>query len=131
MEAVGSNAAGIPWWLAPTKLATNVLVVACPCALGLATPTAVLVATSLAARRGILLRGGDVLEQMAKVDCVVFDKTGTLTAGKPKVTEMKVFIDDKEDNEEERRLDALRIATAVESESSHLARESHCGVLQR
>ena len=119
MEAVGSNAAGIPWWLAPTKLATNVLVVACPCALGLATPTAVLVATSLAARRGILLRGGDVLEQMAKVDCVVFDKTGTLTAGKPKVTEMKVFIDDKEDNEEERRLDALRIATAVESESSH------------
>ena len=119
MEAVGSNAAGIPWWLAPTKLATNVLVVACPCALGLATPTAVLVATSLAARRGILLRGGDVLEQMAKVDCVVFDKTGTLTVGKPKVTEMKVFIDDNEDNEEERRLDALRIATAVESESSH------------
>jgi Cu+-exporting ATPase len=121
MEAVGSNAAGIPWWLAPTKLATNVLVVACPCALGLATPTAVLVATSLAARRGILLRGGDVLEQMAKVDCVVFDKTGTLTVGKPKVTEMKVFNNNSEDgsNEEERRLSALRVAMAVESESSH------------
>lgn len=120
MEAVGSNAAGIPWWLAPTKLATNVLVVACPCALGLATPTAVLVATSLAARRGILLRGGDVLEQMAKVDCVVFDKTGTLTVGKPKVTEMKVFTNEEDgSNEEERRLNALRIAMAVESESSH------------
>ena len=111
MEAVGSNAAGIPWWLAPTKLATNVLVVACPCALGLATPTAVLVATSLAARRGILLRGGDVLERMAKVDCVVFDKTGTLTIGKPKVTEMKVF--------ENNGLEALRVALAVESESAH------------
>lgn len=120
MEAVGSNAAGIPWWLAPTKLATNVLVVACPCALGLATPTAVLVATSLAARRGILLRGGDVLEQMAKVDCVVFDKTGTLTVGKPKVTEMKVFNNSEDgSNEEERRLSALRVAMAVESESSH------------
>jgi len=120
MEAVGSNAAGIPWWLAPTKLATNVLVVACPCALGLATPTAVLVATSLAARRGILLRGGDVLEQMAKVDCVVFDKTGTLTVGKPKVTEMKVFNNSEDgSNEEERRFSALRVAMAVESESSH------------
>ena len=120
MEAVGSNAVGIPWWLAPTKLATNVLVVACPCALGLATPTAVLVATSLAARRGILLRGGDVLEQMAKVDCVVFDKTGTLTVGKPKVTEMKVFNNSEDgSNEEERRMSALRVAMAVESESSH------------
>ena len=120
MEAVGSNAVGIPWWLAPTKLATNVLVVACPCALGLATPTAVLVATSLAARRGILLRGGDVLEQMAKVDCVVFDKTGTLTVGKPKVTEMKVFNNSEDgSNEEERRMSALCVAMAVESESSH------------
>ncbi|RWW60328.1 hypothetical protein BHE74_00032687 [Ensete ventricosum] len=62
------------------------LVVACPCALGLATPTAVLVGTSLGATRGLLLRGGDVLEKFAAVDAVVFDKTGTLTTGKPVVT---------------------------------------------
>ena len=61
------------------KLAINVLVVACPCALGLATPTAVLVASSLGAKRGLLLRGGDVLERLAQLDTVVFDKTGTLT----------------------------------------------------
>ena len=61
------------------KLAINVLVVACPCALGLATPTAVLVASSLGAKRGLLLRGGDVLERLAELDTVIFDKTGTLT----------------------------------------------------
>ena len=61
------------------KLAVNVLVVACPCALGLATPTAVLVASSLGAKRGLLLRGGDVLERLAELDTLVFDKTGTLT----------------------------------------------------
>lgn len=66
------------------KLAVNVLVVACPCALGLATPTAVLVASSMAAKRGLLLRGGDVLERLAEIDTIVFDKTGTLTqVGKP------------------------------------------------
>ena len=63
------------------RLAVDVLVVACPCALGLATPTAVLVASSMGARRGLLIRGGDVLERLAAVDTVVFDKTGTLTLG--------------------------------------------------
>lgn len=61
------------------KLAVNVLVVACPCALGLATPTAVLVASSMGAKRGLLLRGGDVLERLAQLNTLVFDKTGTLT----------------------------------------------------
>ncbi|GBG61359.1 hypothetical protein CBR_g20392 [Chara braunii] len=70
------------------QLACNVLVVACPCALGLATPTAVLVGTSLGARRGLLIRGGDVLESVYGVDTVVFDKTGTLTAGKAVVTKV-------------------------------------------
>ena len=67
------------------KFAVNVLVVACPCALGLATPTSVLVGTSLAARKGVLIRGGDVLEELAKVDTVVLDKTGTVTEGLPSV----------------------------------------------
>lgn len=61
------------------KLAVNVLVVACPCALGLATPTAVLVASSMGAKRGLLMRGGDVLERLAELDTICFDKTGTLT----------------------------------------------------
>eukprot|EP00899_Mesostigma_viride_P014711 jgi/Mesvir1/23240/Mv09242-RA.2 len=72
------------------QMACNVLVVACPCALGLATPTAVLVGTSLGAKRGLLVRGGDVLERAASVDTVVFDKTGTLTLGKPRVVRVAV-----------------------------------------
>ncbi len=66
--------------------AVAVLVAACPCALGLATPTAVLVATGAAAAQGILFRGGDILEATAGITLVAFDKTGTLTAGRPVVT---------------------------------------------
>lgn len=69
------------------KLAIAVLVIACPCALGLATPTAILVGTSLGAKRGLLIRGGDVLEQIHHLNTVVFDKTGTLTRGQPVVTD--------------------------------------------
>ena len=81
MSAVDVSGAQGPLLLA-VKLAVDVLVVACPCALGLATPTAVLVASSAGARKGLLLRGGDVLERAALVNTVVFDKTGTLTQGK-------------------------------------------------
>ncbi|KAH9298590.1 hypothetical protein KI387_030272, partial [Taxus chinensis] len=93
------------------KLAINVLVVACPCALGLATPTAVLVGSSLGAKRGLLVRGGDVLERLAGVDIVALDKTGTLTEGKPTVAAVAAL------NYDEKTI--LKFAAAVEKTTNH------------
>jgi Cu2+-exporting ATPase len=92
--------------------AVAVLIVACPCALGLATPTAVVVATGSAASRGILFRGGDVLELCARIDLVAFDKTGTLTVGKPAVERVVPA-----EGTSERQL--LELALQVESGSTH------------
>ena len=92
--------------------AVSVLIVACPCALGLATPTAVLVASGNAAVRGILFRGGDILEMTARIDTIAFDKTGTLTLGKPTVEQI---IPASGQSEEQ----LLQIASRIESGSSH------------
>lgn len=94
------------------KLAIAVLVIACPCALGLATPTAILVGTSIGAESGILIKGGDVLERVHQLDTVVFDKTGTLTVGKPQVCQCIPLADSTPQ-------EILQIAASVESGSNH------------
>lgn len=90
--------------------AVSVLVIACPCALGLATPTAIMVGTGVGARHGILIKNGEALETAAHVNAVVLDKTGTLTEGKPVVISFKDFTSDGS---------ALQILAALEALSEH------------
>ncbi len=92
--------------------AISVLVIACPCALGLATPAAIVVATSRAARRGILVRNATSLEEGARVEACVFDKTGTLTQGKPSVRKVISVAPYREE-------EVLRVAASLERHSEH------------
>lgn len=91
--------------------AVAVLVIACPCALGLATPTAIMVGTGVAARHGILIKDANALELAHKIDIVVFDKTGTLTVGKPVLTSLYAADGDN--------ISLLKIAAAIEHGSIH------------
>jgi Cu+-exporting ATPase len=91
---------------------TAVIVIACPCALGLATPTAIMVGTGIGAKSGILIKGGEPLEMASKINAIVFDKTGTLTNGKPQVTDVVSL-----SNLSEKKL--LAISASLEKQSEH------------
>jgi Cu+-exporting ATPase len=105
------------WYLATGDIAQSiipavaVLVIACPCSLGLATPTAIMVGTGLGARRGILIKNGEALERGEKIDVILLDKTGTLTEGKPKVVAVRSVVGQVSD--------ILQFAASAEQASEH------------
>jgi len=115
---IGGTVTFLAWWLGGASTSTamlyaiTVVVITCPDALGLATPTAIMVGTGLGAQRGILFKNATALEAAARIDTVVMDKTGTLTKGEPEVTDMVVADDVTE-------VDVLALVAAVERESEH------------
>ncbi|HZA65021.1 MAG TPA: copper-translocating P-type ATPase [Nitrososphaeraceae archaeon] len=94
----------------------TVLVVSCPCALGIATPMVVSLGIDKAAREGVLIKGGEYLEKLANIDTVIFDKTGTLTKGKPEVTDV---ISNNNNNNGYNQYEILQIASSLENRSEH------------
>ncbi len=119
---VVATATFVGWWLAGAGLTyallafVSVIVIACPCAMGLATPTSIMVATGKGAEHGILIRGGEPLEAANALNAIVFDKTGTLTHGKPVVTDIVALSGSADE--------LLRIAAALERGSEHPLAES-------
>ncbi len=107
-SSLGSNAEN--FLSLAIQLSIAVLVIACPCALGLATPTVITVASGKAAKKGVLFKGGDKIEMASKINHIIFDKTGTLTKGKP-------FIVNYKNNDDYSFL--LKIAASLEKESRH------------
>jgi Cu+-exporting ATPase len=111
----------IAWWqlgsgqsvVRALAVSVSVLIIACPCAMGLAVPTAVMVATGRGAEHGLLIKGGEALQRMADVGTVVLDKTGTLTAGRPEVTDVEMVTETVTESE------MLRLVAAVEARSEH------------
>ncbi|MFI3170442.1 MAG: heavy metal translocating P-type ATPase, partial [Faecalibacterium sp.] len=140
--------AGGIWWAVSgdfsfaLKIFTSILVIACPCAMGLATPTAIIVGTGLGANQGILIRNGEALEITHSVSTVIFDKTGTITAGEPAVTDIVLVAQDGAMPEGERTDDTapalaqsaedelLRVAFALEQMSEHPLSKAICGAAQ-
>jgi P-type Cu+ transporter len=99
-------------WITAIVAAVAVLVVACPCALGLATPTAIMVGTGKGAEQGILIKGGESLERIQAVKAVLLDKTGTITKGKPELTDVVALVGQAED-------ELLRLVAEAEQGSEH------------
>ncbi len=115
-------------WIIALVAAIAVLVVACPCALGLATPTAIMVGTGQGAETGILIKGGESLERLESVTAVLLDKTGTITQGKPELTDIIALDGTSTFSAEE----VLRLAAAAEQSSEHpLARAIVAGAFAR
>jgi len=107
-SSLGSNAEN--FLSLAIQLSIAVLVIACPCALGLATPTVITVASGKAAKKGVLFKGGDKIEMASKINQIIFDKTGTLTKGKPFIVDYKNYDDHSF---------LLKIAASLEKESRH------------
>ncbi len=109
---------GIAWFIGThnlefsLKIFISILVIACPCALGLATPTAIMVGTGIGAEKGILIKSGEALETSHKINTIVFDKTGTITEGKPRVTDILTIKEIDKDK-------ILQITASAEKGSEH------------
>ena len=102
-----------PLSFAITVFAT-VLVVSCPCALGIATPMVISLGIDKAAKEGVLIKGGQYIEKLSSIDTIVFDKTGTLTMGNPEVTDVLSTNDDKYN-----QFNILQLASSIEAKSEH------------
>lgn len=110
--SIVSYASGVEF-MESLKRGVTVLVVFCPCALALATPTSIMAAIGQATKHGVIIKSGEALEAMGRIDTIAFDKTGTLTYGKPEVSDIKSFNEQYDNNQ------ILKLVASVESMSEH------------